>query len=80
MRQQIERGLAVADEIVIDEIDRASNAAFEQFVEFGGDLLGRFQARIAAIKSRDIAEFALIRAPARILDAAEKYFLSSASS
>jgi len=56
------------------KIDRASNAAFEQFVEFGGDLLGVFQARIAAIKSRDIAEFALIRATARILDAAEEVF------
>ena len=72
MRQQIERGLAVADEIVIDEIDRAHDAAFEQLVEFGGDLLRRLQPRIAAVEAGDVAEFALIRAARGILDAAEE--------
>ncbi len=72
MRQQVERGLAIADEIVIDEIDRTGDAAFQQLVEFGGDLLRGFEARITAIKSGDIAEFALIGATARILDAAEE--------
>jgi hypothetical protein len=28
MRQQLQRGLAVADEIVVDEIDRVGHAAF----------------------------------------------------
>ncbi len=72
MRQQIERRLAVADEIVIDEIHRAGDAAFEQFVEFGGDLLRRFETRIATVQPRDVAEFALVGAPAGVLDAAEK--------
>jgi hypothetical protein len=64
MRQQIERRLAVADEIVIDEIDRTRDSACEQFVEFGGDLLRGLETRIAAIEARDIAEFALIGATA----------------
>ncbi len=72
MRQQVERGLAVADEIVIDEIDRAHDAAFEQLVEFGDDLLRRLQPRIAAIEARNVAELALVGAAARILDAAEE--------
>jgi hypothetical protein len=80
MRQQIERRLAVADEIVVDEIDRVGDAAFAQLVEFGDDLLRRLQARIAAVEAGDVAEFALIGAAARILDAAEKIFLISASS
>ena len=50
MRQQIERRLAVADEIVVDEIDRAGHSAFAQLVEFGDDLLRRLQARIAAVE------------------------------
>src|ERR1700710_2486611 len=75
MRQKIERGLAVADEIIIDEIDRAHDAAFTELVEFGGDLLRRFQPRIAAAKSGDIAEFALIGAAAGILNAAKKVTL-----
>src|ERR1700679_2201475 len=62
---QDKRGLAIADEIVVYEVDRSPDAAFEHFVEFGGDLLRRFQTRIAAIKSRDIAELALIGATAR---------------
>src|ERR1700679_1300678 len=72
MRQQVKRSLSVPDEVVIDEIDRTGDAAFQQPVEFGGDLLRRFEAWITAVKSRDIAEFALIRATAGILDAAEK--------
>lgn len=64
VRQQIERRLSVADEIVIDEIDRARHPAFQQLVEFGDDLLRRLQTRIAAVKTGDVAEFALVRAPA----------------
>src|SRR4029077_15980671 len=75
VRQQFERGLAIADEIVVDEIDRTADATCEQLVEFGGDLLRRLQARIAAIESGDIAEFALIGTSARILDAAEEIAL-----
>ena len=75
MRQQVQRRLAVADEIVVDEINRASDAAFAQFVEFGDDLLRRLQARVAAIEAGDVAELALIGTAARILDAAEEVFL-----
>ena len=74
MRQQVKRRLAIADEIVVDEIHRVGDAAFAQFVEFGDDLLRRFQARIAAVEAGDVAELALIGAAARILDAAEEIF------
>jgi len=72
MRQQLERRLAVADEIVIDKINRTPNAALKHFIEFGRDLLRGFQPRVAAVKSRNIAELALIGTAARILDAAEE--------
>ena len=75
MRQQLERRLAVADEIVVDEIDRAGDAALDQLVEFGDHLLRRLQARIASVEARNVAELALIRTAARILDAAEEVAL-----
>src|SRR3954462_4265208 len=75
MWQQIQRGLAIADEIVVDEIDGASDAAFAQLVELGDDLLRRLQARIAAVKTGNVAEFALIRTAARVLDATEEVLL-----
>ena len=74
MRQQIQRGLAVADEIVIDKIDRVGDAAFAHPVQFGNDLLRRLQARVAPIEAGDVAELALIGTTARILDAAEQIF------
>ena len=74
MRQQVERRLSVADEIVVDEIHRASHPALEQFVELGDDLLRRLEPRIAAVQSGDVAEFALIWATARILDRTEEIF------
>ena len=77
MRQQIERGLAVADEIVVDEIDRPAQPAFEQLVELGDDLLRDLQPRIAAIEAGDVAELALIGAAGRKLDAAEEILLRS---
>src|SRR6185437_2221082 len=75
MWQQVECRLAVADEIIVDEIDRAADAAFEQLVELGGDLLRRLQARITAIKPRYVAKFALVGTSARILNAAEQITL-----
>ena len=60
MGQQVQRRLAVADEIVIDEIHRVGHSAFAQLVEFGDNLLRRLEARIAAIEPRNVAEFALI--------------------
>ena len=72
MRQQFDRGFPVADEIVVDEIDRVGHPAFAQPVEFCDDLLRRLKARVAAIQPWNVAEFALIGAAAGILDAAEK--------
>ena len=64
MRQQFCDGLAIGDEIVIDEIDRARDTGIDQSVEFGDDLRRRFQPRHAAIKAGDVAEFARVRAAA----------------
>ena len=60
MWQQIQSRLSVADEIVVDKIHRAGDPTFEQLVQFGDDLLRGLQPGIAAIKARDIAEFALV--------------------
>jgi hypothetical protein len=49
MRQQVERCLAIADEVVVDEIDRSGQAAFEQLVELGDQLFRPLQTRIAAV-------------------------------
>ena len=70
--QQLARGLLVADEIVVDEIDRAGDPGIEHRVELGEDLLRRFEPGLAPVQRRDIAEFAAIRAAARKLHAAEK--------
>ena len=72
MRQQLARRLLVADEIVVDKIHRAANAGVDHRVELGDDLLGLLVARLAAVKRRDVAEFAAIGAAARILDVAEE--------
>src|SRR3974390_1625869 len=75
MRQQLQRGLAVADEVVVDEIDRAADTVFKQLFEFGRDLLRRLDARVAAVEPGNIAKLALVRTAARVLDAAEEIAL-----
>ena len=72
VRKQVLGRLAVGDEVVVDEIDVAVHAAGEQLVELGRDLLGRLQARDAAVEPRDVAELALVGAAAGELDAAQK--------
>ena len=72
MRQQVKRGLTVANKIVVDEIDRADDAALQQLVQLGDNLLRPLQARVAAVQPGNIAEFALIGAATGILDAAEE--------
>src|SRR3569832_2153301 len=72
MRQQFQCGLAVADEVVVDKIDRAANTAFEQLVELGRNLLRRLDARVTAVEPGNIAKLALIGTSARILNAAQK--------
>ena len=52
MRQHLLRGLAVADEIVIDEIDGAGGSlGCENRIEFGDDLLRRLEPRLAPVKA-----------------------------
>ena len=73
MRQHIARGLPVADEIVIDEIDGRRMAALRAHrVEFGGDLFRRLVARLPAIKVGDVAELAQERAAAGELQRAHQ--------
>ena len=73
MRQQIARRLAVADEVVVDEIDRLRMRRLRQHAfELGDDLLRRLEARHAAVKAGDVAELALVGAAAGELDAADQ--------
>src|SRR5205085_11813962 len=57
MWQEFPRRLLVADEIVVDKIDRGLDPGGEQRVEFGKDLLRRCEARLTPVKRGDIAEF-----------------------
>lgn len=72
MWQQLPRRLAVTDKIVIDEVDRPLQACRDDGIQLGDDLLGGLQTGPAAVEFRDIAKFALIRAPARELDITEQ--------
>ncbi len=62
------RGLAVADEIVVDEIDHRRMHLAPHGVEFGGDLLRRLEPRLPAVEAGDVAELAQIRTAARELN------------
>jgi hypothetical protein len=73
MRQHLLGGLAVADEIVVDEIQRVRRVRLgEHEVELGNDLLRRFHARLAPVKAGDVAEFAGIGAARGELHGAEQ--------
>src|ERR1700738_5513084 len=72
MGQELPRRLFVADEIVVDKIDRGLDPRGEQRFEFGEDLLRRFQTGLTPVKRGDVAEFAAIGASARELDAADE--------
>src|SRR5690348_7712115 len=72
MGQEFARRLLVADEVVVDKIDRGLDAGGEQRVELGEDLLRRFKAGLTPVKRRDVAELAAIGASARKLDAADE--------
>jgi hypothetical protein len=73
MRQHLARRLAVADEIVVDEIDERRIAALRQHgVELGGELLRRFQPRLPAVQRRYVAELAAIGTAAGELQRAEQ--------
>ena len=73
MRQHLLGGLAVADEIVVDEVERGRRVRLrEDEIELGDDLLRRLHARLAAVKARDVAELAEVRAARRELHRAEQ--------
>ena len=61
--------LAVADEVVVDEIDVAAIAGVIERLQLGEDLVLRLGARHAAVQLDDVAELAGERAAARELDA-----------
>ena len=62
MRQHFVRGLAIADEIVVDEIDDGRMPALAAHgIELGDDLLRRLQPRLAAVEVGDVAELAEVR-------------------
>ena len=59
VRQHIARRLAVADEIVVDEIDDRRMAGLRAYgIELGTDLRRRLEPRLPAVEARDVAEFA----------------------
>ena len=68
-RHQGAQVLAVADEIVVDEIDMAAIAAVVERLQLGEDLVVGLGARHAAVQLDDVAELAGERAAARILHA-----------
>jgi hypothetical protein len=72
VRQQLLRRPSVGDEVVVDEVNRAVDAAFEQFVELAGDLSGSLQQRNAAIKAGNVAKFATVGTTTGELDAAQE--------
>jgi len=72
MRQEVAQSTPVGNQIVIDEINRAVDAASQELVEFSDDLGRRLQARNPAVEARNIAEFAGVGAAAGKLDAARK--------
>ncbi len=61
MRQHVLGGFAIADEIVIDEIDdRRMPLLLAHGIELGGDLGRRLQPRLSAVKVGNVAELAEI--------------------
>src|SRR5205807_6438626 len=68
MRQHILRGFAIADEIVVDEIDdRRMPFLLAHGIELGGDLGRRLEPWLPAVKVGNIAELAEIGTAAREL-------------
>ena len=71
VREQLERGLLVADEVVVDEVDRL-RAARAEAVQLGEHLRRLLEAGIPSVQRRDVTELAGVWAPARELDAREE--------
>ena len=72
VRQELPHGAPVRDEIVVDEIHRAEQPAGQHLVEFGADLRGGLESRIASVERGNVAELALVGTAAGELDAADE--------
>ena len=73
MRQQIARRFAVADEIIIDEIDHRRMAWLpHKGVELGKKLFGRLESRLPAIQGWNVAKLAPIWAAAGELERSDE--------
>ena len=73
MRQHLLGGLAVADEVVVDEIKRGRRVRLrEDIVELADDLLRRLHARLAAVEAGDVAELAGVGTARRELQRAQQ--------
>ena len=81
MRQHLLGGFAIADEVIVDEVDHRRRIRLRAHeIELGNDLLRGLHARLSSIETRDVAEFAQIRAARRELHrphqvAAERYLV-----
>jgi len=79
VREEFLGGLAVADEVVVHEVDGADRSAGDDLVELADDLLGSFQPGIVAVEFGDVAELALVGAAARKLDVGEEVLVQPVS-
>ena len=67
--------LAIADEVVVDEVDMAAIAAVVERLQLGENLIVGLGARYAAVELDDVAELAGERAATRILYANEELMI-----
>src|SRR3954447_11445131 len=73
MGEHLLRGLAISDEIVIDEVERRRWVWLrENAIQLRHDLLRRLHAWLAAVKSGNVAELAQVRTAGRELHGAEQ--------
>ena len=66
--EELRHGLAVADEVVVDEEERSARAEADERVELGEHLRGRLHPRCTPEDLDDVAELAVEGAAARDLD------------
>src|SRR5260221_7836215 len=70
--KHLARCFAIADKIVVDEIDCRRTFLLPYRIEFADDLLRRFESRLAAIKAGYVAEFTTIGAATRKLQSQQQ--------
>ena len=72
MGEELLGGFAVADEVVVDEVDGAYGTAGDDLVELFEDLGGGFEAGVLAVELGDVTELAAVGAAGRVLDVGEE--------